>query len=167
MKKRIFITGSTDGIGKLAAIKLAKEGHEIYLHGRNQEKLSAVVSEIKTLSGNDNISGYLSDFSNLDVVRKMANQIKQEIPQIDVLINNAGIFTSSIAQNEKGMDIRMVVNYLAPVVLSNALLPLLQKSDAARIINLSSAAQAPIDYEVLSNISKSIHSRGAAAFLTS
>ena len=149
MKKRIFITGSTDGIGKLAAIKLAKEGHEIYLHGRNQEKLSAVVSEIKTLSGNDNISGYLSDFSNLDVVRKMANQIKQEIPQIDVLINNAGIFTSSIAQNEKGMDIRMVVNYLAPVVLSNALLPLLQKSDAARIINLSSAAQAPIDYEVL------------------
>ena len=55
MKKTLFITGSTDGIGKLTAIKLAKEGHEIYLHGRNSEKLARVIAEIKSLSKNEHI----------------------------------------------------------------------------------------------------------------
>ena len=74
--KTIFITGSTDGIGKLAANKLAKSGHHIILHGRNPEKLAKVQAEIISLSGNQNVEGYVADFSNLEDVSRMANQIK-------------------------------------------------------------------------------------------
>jgi len=69
MSKTIMITGSTDGIGKLAATKLAKEDHHLILHGRNPEKLSSVLEELKSASGNQNITGYVADFSNLDQVR--------------------------------------------------------------------------------------------------
>ena len=141
MKKTILITGSTDGIGKLAAIQLAKEGHEIYLHGRNSAKLLSVISEIKTISKNEKIKGFVADFSDLVEVLKMAEQIKNEVPKIDILLNNAGILKSKNSVNGDGLDIRIVVNYLAPYVLTNALLPLLKKSKTSRIINLSSAAQ--------------------------
>ncbi|WP_432410034.1 SDR family NAD(P)-dependent oxidoreductase [Rasiella sp. SM2506] len=149
MKKTILITGSTDGIGKLTALKLAKEGHTIYVHGRNDTKLQSVISEIKEASNNNNIKGFVADFSDLEAVSRMAEQITTEVPKIDVLINNAGIFKSKVSQNKNGLDIRMVVNYLAPYVLTNAILPILKKSEAPRIINLSSAAQSPVSEAVL------------------
>lgn len=150
--KTILITGSTDGIGKLVAIKLAKAGHKIYLHGRNPEKLATVISEIKEQTKNENIKGFVADFSDLDAVKQMAHQIEQEVSQIDVLINNAGVYNSSKSQNDDGLDMRFVVNYLAPFLLTNELIPLLKKGKKSRIINLSSAAQSPIDYEVLTGV---------------
>lgn len=149
MKKTILITGSTDGIGKLAAIKLAKEGHEIFLHGRNQSKLEQVVAEIKTLSNNPNIKGFVADFSDLNEVKSMAQDIYNTSPKLDVLINNAGVFKSKNATTPNGFDIRFVVNYFAPYLLTHKLMPSLQKGAAPRMINLSSAAQAPIAYEAL------------------
>jgi len=149
MNKTILITGSTDGIGKLIALKLAKEGHTIYVHGRNDAKLQTVISEMKEASNNNNIKGFVADFSDLEAVSKMAKQMNAEVPKIDVLINNAGIFKSKISQNKNGLDIRMVVNYLAPYVLTNAILPILKNSEAPRIINLSSAAQSPVSEAVL------------------
>ena len=149
MKKYIVITGSTDGIGKLAAIKLAKEGHHLYLHGRNPEKLQAVIKEIKKTAQNEAIEGFVGDFSDLEQVRRMAAEIMTQLPQLDVLINNAGIYNSVSIQNKAGLDIRYVVNYLAPYVLTYAVLPLLKKGKESRIINLGSAAQAPIVYEVM------------------
>ena len=62
------LTGSTDGIGKLATIKLAKDGHEIYLHGRNAQKLDTVISEIKAQTNNPHIKGFVADFSDLDLL---------------------------------------------------------------------------------------------------
>lgn len=149
MKKNILITGSTDGVGKLTALKLAKEGHNIYVHGRNEKKLSDVVAEIKTLSGNENVSGFIADFSNLDSVKHMADQIKKEVSHIDILINNAGIFFGAEMHNKDGFDTRFVVNYLAQYLLTNELLPLVQKGKEARIINLSSAAQSTISYDAM------------------
>jgi len=96
MKKTIIITGSTDGIGKLAAIKLAKDGHKIYLHGRKVDKLKTVIAEIKALSGNTDIDGFVADFSDLGAVQEMANQVSTVLPKIDVLINNAGVWNSPI-----------------------------------------------------------------------
>ncbi|MEM9848100.1 MAG: SDR family NAD(P)-dependent oxidoreductase [Bacteroidota bacterium] len=144
MNKTILITGSTDGIGKLAAIKLAKDGHQVYLHGRNSEKLLKVIDEVRMASGNEKIGGFVADFSDLDAVRQMTQQIKAEISQLDVLINNAGVFKSPNARNKDGLDLRLVVNYLAPYVLTNGLLPILEVSENARIINLSSAAQSTV-----------------------
>jgi len=146
MKKRILITGSTDGIGKLAAAQLAKEGHTIYLHGRNAEKLSAVVAEIKESSKNDNIKGFIADFSDSAAVQLMAEKVKSEVPHLDVLINNAGVFKSAAAANKDGLDMRFVVNYFAPYLLTKELITTLEKGTNPRILNLSSAAQAPVSY---------------------
>jgi len=142
--KTILITGSTDGIGKLAAIKLAKDGHHMHLHGRNQEKLTTVISEVKDASNNSNVSGFVADFSNLNAVKAMADHIKMKLSKIDVLINNAGIFKSPIDKTDDALDIRFAVNYFAPYILTNALLPLLKKEAGSRVINLSSAAQSTV-----------------------
>lgn len=150
MTKTILITGSTDGIGKLAALKLAEAGHRVYLHGRDADKLNRVITEVKAVSTGaavDNIDGFVADFSDLNAVRHMAVEVSEKLSKLDVLINNAGIYTTASAMTKDGLDVRFVVNYLAPYKLTNALLPLLKKSNKARIVNLSSAAQAPISYK--------------------
>lgn len=150
MSKTILITGSTDGIGKIAALKLAAAGHKVYLHGRDAEKLASVIAEVKAVATGaavDNIDGFVADFSDLAAVRKMAVQVSKTLPKLDVLINNAGIYTTVSATTKDGLDVRFVVNYLAPYVLTNELLPLLKKSNKARIVNLSSAAQVPVNYK--------------------
>lgn len=150
MTKTILITDSTDGIGKLTALKLAEAGHQVYLHGRNADKLASVIAEVKAVATGaavDNINGFVADFSDLTDVLKMAAEVNEKLPKLDVLINNAGIYTTASPTTKDGLDVRFVVNYLAPYELTNALLPLLKKSDKARIVNLSSAAQAPILYK--------------------
>lgn len=152
MNKAILITGSTDGIGKLTALKLAKEGNTIYIHGRSEEKVNLVISELKTESNNQNIKGFVADFSDIDAVYNMAEQIKGEISKLDVIINNAGIFKTSAKSKFKSFDIRLVVNYFAPYVLTNILIPLLKKGNNARIINLSSAAQSKVTDAAMAGI---------------
>lgn len=147
--KTILITGSTDGIGKIVANRLATEGHHVVLHGRNPSKLSETIIEIKSTTGNENVKGYVSDFSDLKSVREMVTAILQEVPKIDVLINNAGIFKSPDSRTAAGYDIRFVVNYLAPYLLTKRLLPTMEKGSAPRIINLSSAAQAEVSLDAL------------------
>lgn len=149
MKKTILITGSTDGIGKLAALKMAKEGHQILLHGRNSKKLDEVIAEIKREASNENIEGFVADFSDISEVEKMSSEINEKITTIDVLINNAGVFKSSQAITKEGIDIRIVVNYFAPYLLTHNILDKLKSNTEARIINLSSAAQHSVSMELL------------------
>ena len=149
MKKTILITGSTDGIGKVTALKFAKAGHKVYVHGRNSAKLEKVIAEIKKSSNNENIGGFLADFSDLEAVRNMANEVKSQLMQIDVLINNAGVFKSPNLLNQDGLDMRYVVNYLASFLLTNELFSLISQVTNPRILNLSSAAQAPVNFDVL------------------
>ena len=147
MQKTILITGSTDGIGKLVAIKFANEGHHVLLHGRSAEKLQKAISEIKEANPDATVNGYLADFSVLDSVRTMASKTLQEQTKIDVLINNAGVFKA--ASSNDAIDIRFRVNYLAPYLLTYKLLPLLGESSSPRILNLSSAAQSPVSSQAL------------------
>lgn len=148
--KNILITGSTDGIGKLTALKFAKDGHTVFVHGRSEVKVNDVVVEIKKNSNNERVKGFVADFSDLNAVKALSEQLKDEIPKIDVLINNAGIFKSPIEKTKEGLDIRMAVNYFAPYLLTNAILSNIKHSEAPRIVNLSSAAQAPVSAAVLS-----------------
>lgn len=148
--KRIFITGSTDGIGKLAALQLAKAGNEVIIHGRNAEKVDRCIAELKQDSDNERISGFVADLSDLEAVKAMANEIKSRIDSLDVLINNAGVFQSPVDTDKNGIDIRLTVNYLAPVLLTESIKSLFQSSSAPRIINLSSAAQAPVSLAAIS-----------------
>ncbi|PKQ65516.1 short-chain dehydrogenase [Labilibaculum filiforme] len=155
-KKNILVTGSTDGIGKLVAIRFAKEGHRVFVHGRSPEKVNTLVSEMKKATNNEEIDGFVADFSDLKAVREMAQDVIGKVSHIDVLINNAGVFKTPILLNKDGMDLRFVVNYLAPYLLTKDLLPVLKKGNETRIINLSSAAQSPVSYDVMlgkSNVS--------------
>ncbi len=142
MSKTIFITGATDGIGKLTAAMLAPQGHELLLHGRNPSKLEAVAAELGTET-----KGYVADLSRMSDVEAMAAQILERHGTIDVLINNAGVLKTSQPRTPDGLDVRFLVNTLAPYLLTRRLLPIIPK--AGRIVNLSSAAQAPVDVNAM------------------
>ncbi|RMH18591.1 MAG: SDR family NAD(P)-dependent oxidoreductase [Gammaproteobacteria bacterium] len=148
MQKTIFITGSTDGIGLETAKRLVAEGHHVLLHGRNPEKLKAVQGALSSLRSDGRVEGYLADLSSLRETRALARTISEQSQNIDVLINNAGVFKTSQTITEDGLDVRFVVNTLAPYLLTQALLPLLKPT--GQVINLSSAAQSPVDLEALS-----------------
>lgn len=142
MTKTILITGSTDGIGLLTAKTLAGMGHTVILHGRSADKLDAAAKEL----GGD-VATYQADLSSLEETAKLAEAIIANHDQIDVLINNAGVYKTPNPILPNGQDVRFVVNTLAPHVLTKALLPIVPSH--GRIINLSSAAQAPVDLAAL------------------
>ncbi len=142
MAKTILLTGATDGIGLLTAQNLSAQGHRVLLHGRNQAKMDAAMAQ---MSGD--VASYMADMSRLQDVSRMADGVLAQEGQIDVLINNAGVLKTSQTKTAEGLDIRFVVNTLAPYVLTKRLLPTIPK--AGRVVNLSSAAQAPVDVDVM------------------
>ncbi|MEM9143477.1 MAG: SDR family NAD(P)-dependent oxidoreductase [Bacteroidota bacterium] len=147
--KTILITGSTDGIGKLAATTLAKEGHRVLVHGRNPVKLEQTVSEINAMAHNAQIAGFVADLSDFGSIQRMVTELDNEFSRIDVLINNAGVFKSARQQNQNKLDMRFAVNYFAPYLLTNGLIPLLKNGTSPRVLNLSSAAQSTVSLGAL------------------
>jgi len=147
LSKSIFITGTTDGIGLGTAKMLASQGHTVLLHGRNPEKLADAERTLAGLSGGVRVKCYLADLSRMADVEALANDIAARQSSIDVLINNDGIFRSADNITPDGLDLRFAVNTIAPYLLTKRLLPLMGPS--ARVINLSSAAQSPVDPEAL------------------
>lgn len=148
MRKTIFITGSTDGIGLETAKMLAKQGHRVVLHGRSSQKLDKAKNSILALTEDENVESYIADLSNIEDVKSLANSIIKKNVRLDVLINNAGVYKTPTPLTGNGQDIRFVVNTVAPYLLTKLLLPALGQS--ARVINLSSAAQDSVDLEALS-----------------
>jgi len=143
----IFITGATDGIGKLTALQLAKQHAHILIHGRNKKKAGDVVNEIKNATRNKNIEGFIADLSSLEEVRKLTNEILEKHDKLDVLINNAGAGTADKRYGKDGTELRFAVNYLAPFLLTHLLLPALKNAAPSRIVNVSSAGQAPVNFD--------------------
>jgi NAD(P)-dependent dehydrogenase (short-subunit alcohol dehydrogenase family) len=147
----ILITGSTDGIGKGAASALAAQGATLLLHGRSPAKLTKAAEEIKTATGNDRTKTYLADFSSLTQVRRLAEDIKRDNDRLDMLVNNAAVGFGAPPFDQRelsadGYELRFAVNYLAPYLLTNLLLPLLRSSAPARIVNVASLGQETIDF---------------------
>ena len=149
MSKTILITGSTDGIGKLTARKLAEAGHRILLHGRNAEKVTAVTEELKTATGNSDLTGFVADLSDLSAVMALADEVTAAAPELDVLINNAGVYASAQKTSKDGLELRFAVNYVAPLLLTTRLAPALRAQKGSRVINLSSAAQGSVSLPAL------------------
>ncbi|MEZ8880043.1 SDR family NAD(P)-dependent oxidoreductase [Vibrio lentus] len=147
MRKKIMITGATDGIGLETAKMLAQQGHHILIHGRNPTKLSKVETGLSRLSKDAIIESYVADLSSLSEVEALANQITSKHEQLDVLINNAGVYKVSEITTKDNLDVRFTVNTIAPYLLTHKLLPLFDAN--GRIVNLSSAAQSSVDLEAL------------------
>lgn len=147
MQKIILVTGSTDGIGLATAKMLVSMGHHVLLHGRNPTKLADVERALSELSGGGRVESYQTDLSRLSDVVTLAKVITEQHAHLDVLINNAGVFRVADPITQEGLDVRFVVNTIAPYLLTQRLLPMLESS--GRVINLSSAAQSPVDPKAL------------------
>ena len=152
MPKTILITGATDGIGLETAKMLVSLGHTVLLHGRNPAKLKAVETALSALPGAGRIETYVADLSRLSEVEPLAQAVAETHATLDVLINNAGVYAARDAMTPEGLDVRFAVNTIAPYLLTQLLLPRMPAS--ARIVNVTSAAQAPVDRRALAGETK-------------
>jgi NAD(P)-dependent dehydrogenase (short-subunit alcohol dehydrogenase family) len=146
-----LITGSTDGLGRALAGRLAAMGATVHIHGRNAEKLEAARREIVEATGNERVHGHLADFAKLADVRALADEIAA-LDALHILVNNAGIGSGYPDSRERqesadGIELRFAVNYLAGFVLTERLLPLLERSAPARIVMVASRSQAALDFD--------------------
>ena len=148
MKQRVAcITGSTDGIGRAAALQFARAGFSVILHGRSSSRLADVKKEIEAETGRPVITVIKADFASLDEVTAMAEFLLAEGVHIDVLINNAGLYSERRELSADGFETTFAVNYLAHFHLSFLLEPLLLKSKA-RIINVSSVDHLSAGFDI-------------------
>ena len=147
MQQRVLVTGATDGIGLETSKMLVSQGHHVLLHGRNPAKLENVERDLSELPGAGPVESYVADLARMAEVGALATAVAERHTGLDVLINNAGVFRTPEPITQDGLDVRFAVNTIAPYLLTQRLLPLLGTS--ARVINLSSAAQSPVDTEAM------------------
>jgi len=148
--KTVLITGSTDGVGRYVAMRLAAAGARVLIHGRDSTRAQALCDEIKRISGREPMF-YQADLSSLAEVREFAELVLADQERLDVLISNAGIGSQNEGParqtSEDGYELRFAVNYLAGFLLAHLLLPRLKASAPARIVNVASLGQHPIDFD--------------------
>jgi NAD(P)-dependent dehydrogenase (short-subunit alcohol dehydrogenase family) len=150
--RTVLVTGATDGLGRALARALAERGATVLVHGRDPERIAATVDELRRAAGaEDRVRSYRADFASLAEVRAMAGELLGAEERLDVLVNNAGIGTDVPGGGERmesadGYELRFAVNYLAGYLLTERLLDLLTRSAPARVVNVSSAGQMPLDF---------------------
>jgi NAD(P)-dependent dehydrogenase (short-subunit alcohol dehydrogenase family) len=142
-----LITGATDGLGRGLAGEAARAGATVLVHGRSDDRIASTLDELP-----DETRSYRADLASLEQVRRLAAEVLEAEQRLDVLVNNAGIGTDVPGggrrmESEDGYELRFAVNYLAGYLLTRELLPLLERSAPARIVNVSSAGQWPIDFD--------------------
>jgi NAD(P)-dependent dehydrogenase (short-subunit alcohol dehydrogenase family) len=136
--KVVMITGANSGIGKAAALALAKMGATVVMVARNKERGEVARSEIVRDSQNDSVDLLLADLSSLESVRQLAAEFRKKYSKLHVLINNAGLFNQRRRVTTDGYENTFATNYLAPFLLTNLQLDMLKASAPSRIINVSS-----------------------------
>lgn len=147
----ILVTGATDGLGRALARELATRGATVLLHGRSAERLAATEREIREATGNERLRTYRADFASLAAARELARDVERDQPRLDALVNNTALGGGARGSRRElsgdGYELRFAVNYLAPFLLTRLLLPLLSRSAPARIVNVASVGQAPVEFD--------------------
>lgn len=148
--KTVLITGSTDGVGRYVATRLAAAGAKVLIHGRDQARAETLVDEIKR-AGHAAPTFYQADLSSLAGARQLAQSVIAGHPRLDVFVSNAGIGSQNEGPERQtskdGYELRFAVNYLSGFLLANRLLPLLKAAAPSRIVNVASLGQHPIDFD--------------------
>ena len=143
-----LITGATDGIGKEAAIELAKKEFNLILIGRNKEKGEKVVEQIRKVAENYvDIDYFNADLMLMKEVSRVADEVSRKYPKIDILLNNVGAYFAFRGVTEEGFERTFALNHLGYFLMTKKLLPLIEKSNYKRIVNVSSSAHYGIDFE--------------------
>ncbi|MGW2772211.1 SDR family NAD(P)-dependent oxidoreductase [Streptomyces olivaceoviridis] len=142
----VLITGATSGLGRYVAFELVRSGHLVLAHGRDRARIERLVEELRTEGAAE---GFVADLARLAEVRELGARVAEAHPGLDVLVNNAGVGGGTPGSGRElsadGHELRLAVNYLAPVVLTRALLPVLRANPPARIVNVGSGGQEPVD----------------------
>src|SRR3954468_24844516 len=146
-----LVTGATDGLGRGVAERLAGLGATVHLHGRDAARLDATRDEIAAATGNGRLVTHRADLASLDDVRALADHVERSTEALHVLVSNAGIGSgrpdaTTRQESRDGLELRFAVNHLAGFLLTLRLLPLLRASAPARIVNVASLGQSPIDF---------------------
>ncbi|MFF1296713.1 MULTISPECIES: SDR family NAD(P)-dependent oxidoreductase [unclassified Streptomyces] len=143
----ILITGATSGLGRHLAFELVRSGHVVLAHGRDPGRTERLVEELRA---EGDAEAFVADLASLAEVRELGAQVADARPDLDVLINNAGVGAGAPGTGREvstdGHELRLAVNYLAPVTLTRALLPVLRAHAPARIVNVGSVGQDPVDF---------------------
>jgi retinol dehydrogenase-14 len=149
--KTVLITGGTSGIGKATAMGLAALGARVAITGRDPERAEAAAVVIRGATGNPGVDGFGADLSSQAEVRRLAAAILDTYPRLDVLVNNVGGSWATRHVTADGLEQTFAVNHLAAFLLTNLLLDRLKASAPARVVTVSSNAQArgKIDFEDL------------------
>ena len=148
--KTILITGSTDGVGRYVAARLAADGAKVLIHGRDAARAATLIEEIKR-SGQQAPVFYQADLSSLAEARRLADAVAADHKRLDVFVSNAGIGSQNQGPARQtsadGHELRFAVNYLAGFLLTYRVLPLLKAASPSRIVNVASLGQHPIDFD--------------------
>jgi NAD(P)-dependent dehydrogenase (short-subunit alcohol dehydrogenase family) len=140
----VLITGATSGLGLYLARQLAGSGWQVLAHGRDPARVAGLTVEL-----GGGARGYVADLASLGDVRELAALVRAEVPWLNVLVNNAGVGFGGPGEGRQvsadGHELRFAVNYLAPVLLTRLLVPLLTASAPSRIVNVGSLGQVPFD----------------------
>jgi len=147
--KTALVTGSTDGVGRVVATRLGADGWRVLVSGRDRTRGEQVVAEIKAAGGAAEFMQ--ADLSSMAEVRRLADVVQQTTKRLELLINNAGIGRGEPDGRRElshdGFELRFAVNYLSSFLLAHLLLPLIENSAPARIVNVSSLGQQAIDFK--------------------
>ena len=149
----ILVTGATSGIGRVAARELAARGAHVILHGRDSERAEqtrrAIIERVPSAS----VDVMIADLASQAEVRRLAAEVRQRFPGLDVLVNNAGATFGRRLETVDGLEMTLALNHLAPFLLTNLLLDLLRRNAPARVVTVASGAhqRSALDFDDLQN----------------
>jgi NAD(P)-dependent dehydrogenase (short-subunit alcohol dehydrogenase family) len=148
--KTVLVTGSTDGVGRYVAARLAAAGAKVLIHGRDSARAETLADEIRRRGHSEPIF-YQADLSSLSGARRLASAVIADQDRLDVFISNAGIGSQNGGPGRQtsadGYELRFAVNYLSGFLLAHRLLPLIKAAAPSRIVNVASIGQHPIDFD--------------------
>jgi retinol dehydrogenase-14 len=138
--RTVLVTGGTGGIGKATAAGLAALGARVAITGRDRRRADAAAAEIRATGGPE-VDVFVADMSSQTEVRRLASEVLEGLPRLDVLVNNVGGFWNSRHVTADGLERTFALNHLAPFLLTHLLVDRLAESAPARVVTVSSDAQ--------------------------